>query len=623
MSSVVDAMIEPILLVPPFFDIPPFTEVICSVVELIKGGQIEEIPGIGQIIKYGREGILIFLLLFVLFIKAFQYISPIIWHFAENLKPRHPTKPVFNKDDCTGFCGVTDYGSYALKYLEWIPVGFINWCITVFIQIPFDILAWDLESLSVDFGNLWGSEKNIFREDCRRFINGSYAGDFSLYEDEDIHKYLLDSESDTYNDKYLNSDSTPKRYYLCTHGNWCEDIADVFGKTMMGRNSSLTDDNSPTNGFMNGINVSSAPRKYAVCCDGIPVEDCEKKCKEKSPIDINDLKNPASLIKNFTSFITSPIQSISEIIDIFAPPTLNLKDYEAIECNFQNSIHDFWKKQCTYKGGHTKGKSGIKKVFGFVEDIADRVESAALPCPDTVGFHKKTCSESMSDIGKHIKEAYDKRLSDCQEGCKTTNDQKLNARGCNSDNLEKAKRSVLRNRNDTLLSLLPRDYESNKIKNMAIKRTPWKSGERPPELNPDAEYNRGQQIIRTNKLTTKDGTDCSRHDLNDGELEKCFGPFRPMTPETYPILFYKITKDFMGSILWTIFIIFIIFIILYILCLFNPVGRAEYKLNENAGALEGGMKSIGMDMGDLNTGGLNIKGLNMDSLKGMVKSKLN
>ena len=47
MSSVVDAMIEPMLLVPPFFDIPPFTEVICSAVDhlllISRGGLIKPI----------------------------------------------------------------------------------------------------------------------------------------------------------------------------------------------------------------------------------------------------------------------------------------------------------------------------------------------------------------------------------------------------------------------------------------------------------------------------------------------------------------------------------------------------------------------------------------------------
>ena len=77
--------------------------------------------------------------------------------------------------------------------------------------------------------------------------------------------------------------------------------------------------------------------------------------------------------------------------------------------------------------------------------------------------------------------------------------------------------------------------------------------------------------------------------MNEEELEECFGPFRPMTPQQYPVLFYKIIKDFMGSILWTLLGLFVFFIILYILCLFNPIGRAAYYANKNLGMAEQGM----------------------------------
>ena len=160
--------------------------------------------------------------------------------------------------------------------------------------------------------------------------------------------------------------------------------------------------------------------------------------------------------------------------------------------------------------------------------------------------------------------------------------------------------SVLKNRNDVLQAAIPSDYEDNKIKDRAIKRTPWKSGERPPGLNPEnTEYNRGQQATISASCTMDNGTDCCRDDLSEAELDNCFGPFRPMTSTEYPVLFYKITKDFMGSILWTLFGIFLFFIILYILCLFNPIGRAAYKLNKEAGSVEGGMKSMGMNMDDI------------------------
>ena len=41
MSAVVDMLVKPILMMPPFFTFPPITTAICGLVELIKGGEIE------------------------------------------------------------------------------------------------------------------------------------------------------------------------------------------------------------------------------------------------------------------------------------------------------------------------------------------------------------------------------------------------------------------------------------------------------------------------------------------------------------------------------------------------------------------------------------------------------
>ena len=118
-------------------------------------------------------------------------------------------------------------------------------------------------------------------------------------------------------------------------------------------------------------------------------------------------------------------------------------------------------------------------------------------------------------------------------------------------------------------------------------------------LNPEGtEYNRGQQR-RIGKFNNRKWDICGKTNLSEAELDECFGPFRPMTGEQYPVLFYKITKYFMGSVLWTLLGLFIFFIILYILCLFNPVGQAAYEFNKNAGMIEGGMENMGIDMGDI------------------------
>ncbi len=576
MSAVVDMMVKPILLIPPFFTFPPVSSVICGTVELISSGEIENIPGIGQIIKYGRESILIVILLIVLYVKLWQYIGPKLWHLIENGKNwarNNLTEGEPDDDDYSFFPDI-------LKIILWWGVKiFITGPLTYLLQVPIDIMSWDMESLSLDFGNLWGDPKNFYRGNCRRFINGSYAGDYSLYEKENIDTYLRESHSGNITDRYEHS---PDKY-LCTHGNYCKEISDVFGKTMMGKNGSLSEDNSPTNGFVNGINISSAPRKYSACCSSFPIKDCKQECSDESPLNIDFILHPTSLgfkggiseiAENMYNIISHPINYIEEIISVAVGSVGTLE--EDIKNCIEREIYRFWKRESN--------------------------RHYSVPNPDKHGFSDwgRKCPDGVENLKVIIQKEYEKRIKECIKDCKTENNQQLAVHGCNTDYMEKAKRSVLRNRNDVLLSQLPTDYEDNKIKDRSIKKTPWEFGERPLGLNPEnTKYNRGQQVRTTNKLTTENGIVCSRHNLTEYELDECFGPFRPMTPKEYPVLFYKITKDFMGSILWTLLGIFVFFIILYILCLFNPIGRAAYEFNKNAGMVEGGMKSMGIDMGDI------------------------
>ena len=578
MTEVVDMLVKPILMMPPIFSFPPITTAICGLVELIKGGEIENIPGIGILLKYARESILILVLLIILYVKSWQYIGPKLWHLMESGK-------TYLDEPKPGDYGMSKIPQFIGAYILWKGSVVLNWLITVFLQIPIDIMSWDMESLSLDFGNLWNSDDDFFREDCRRFVNGSYAGDYSLYEKETSAAYTGSTYTGSFNDKYEHS---PNKY-LCTHGNYCPEMSDVFGRTMMGKNASLTKDKSPTNGYVNGINITSAPRKYAVCCDSIKgsglYQDCPKLCHGRYPMPNLGNGNPFSdlswddlkeIASHPINFIEEPIKAIVDFPD----------DFKAAKCLMHNALHDVWAKICSGRFN-------------------------PIPCPESnewPGYFKfsrkeegpyRGCSKDLhtiiSDIGRNI----DILKSKCEENCQKENDAFLMTRGCNSSDMEKAQRSALRNRNDVLLSQLPTDYEDNKIKDMAIKRTPWKLGEIPNELNPNTEYNRGQQVKISASLTMENGTDCSRHDLSELESDNCFGPFKPMTPEQYPVLFYKITKDFMGTMLWALLGIFVFFIMLYILCLFNPIGRAAYKLNENAGMIEGGMESTGMNMDNI------------------------
>ena len=576
MSAVVDMMLKPILIIPPFLVIPP-SNIICGAVNIIASGEIEKIPGIGEILKYAKESILIVILLIALYIKLWQYIGPKLWHFIEhNIKvPEH--NPGDKPSDCT-VCGPADWLEFIIKKALYASELFINAMITIFLQVPIDIMSWDMESLSLDFGNLWASDDDFFRSDCRRFVNGSYAGDYSLYEGEKIKEYTGNTYTGVFNDQYEHS---PDKY-LCTHGNYCKEMSDVFGRTMMGKNGSLTDDKSPTNGYINGINITSAPRKYAVCCESVKTDDnyqdCDELCNGRFP-DVT-LVNPFTNKgwEDIKDIASHPINTIEEPIKAIVDFP---EDYKAAKCHMHNFFYNIWNGLCKFPG---------------------------VPCPDGnkfpfyFQFYKKNegpyngCAKTISQIEDDIAININTLRENCKSDCHANNDIFLRSRGCNSADMEKAKRSALRNRNDVLLAQLPTDYEDNKIKDRAIKRTPWKSGERPLGLNPEGtEYNRGQQIKRSESLTTENGTVCSRHNLSEEELDECFGPFKPMTAQQYPVLFYKVTKDFMGSILWTLFGIFLFFIILYILCLFNPVGREAYEFNKYAGMVEGGMESMGID----------------------------
>jgi hypothetical protein len=566
MSAVVDMIIKPIAIAGrefPFFEFPPLSEIICGIVELTAGGEWEKMPGgIGDLIKYAKESILMIVILFVLFIKVWQYIGPKLWHLFEGFKwyPDVPSEP-------SGFSSLSieKQVEYYYGQFELFISKIWNWMITTFLQIPIDIMSWDMESLSLDFGHKWGDKENFFRKGCDRFVNGSYAADYSLYEGETISQY----NSHGYEDQSLQYKHSPDKY-LCTHGNYCKEVSDILGQTGLGNASSV----SPTNGYVNGIDISSAPRKYYACCSNAPKTNCDEHCREDSPIDIDNLKNPMSLITDVEEMILHPINTIEELLDIFLPPALNMKDYQAIECNFYNQIYDWWKNDLC------KGKFN------------------PVVCPDTVGFHKRNegryngCSESWGQIGEHIREAYDKRVEHCINDCNHENNQKLIEFGCNSEYIDQAKRSTERNHCNILndrLNIIG-DIE-DEFKSIIKRENPWISSELEMVLNNNNKkvnknidsYNRERLNKCVRGLTIEvDGKtiDCSKDDLSDSDLDKCFGPFRPMDVKSYPLISKNIIKDFLGPILWTMLIISFVFIILYILCLFNPdVGQAVYTLS--------------------------------------------
>ena len=66
----------------------------------------------------------------------------------------------------------------------------------------------------------------IFRRDCRRFVNGIYAGIIVYMK---VKQMAYIGYLYWCNDRYEHS---PNKY-LCTHINYCGNTQDVFGRTMM------------------------------------------------------------------------------------------------------------------------------------------------------------------------------------------------------------------------------------------------------------------------------------------------------------------------------------------------------------------------------------------------------
>ena len=89
-------------------------------------------------------------------------------------------------------------------------------------------------------------------------------------------------------------------------------------------------------------------------------------------------------------------------------------------------------------------------------------------CPQPTGefsFKKNAsgsyngCEFSIGQIEDSMTKNINTLRANCKSNCEAKNDAFLMTRGCNSSDMEKAKRSALRNRNDVLLAQLPTDYE--------------------------------------------------------------------------------------------------------------------------------------------------------------------
>ena len=509
---------EAILESPPFFTFPPVSTVICTIVAIIKGGDLEDIPIAGSTLSLIRGVVLTILISILLIHQIFKIISPPWWHFVEK-----KWKDINKEDALYKKCSATD----PLACLEWLYYRIRNGILTIFQIIP-DLIAWDMESLSIDFGHKWVDPGNIFRGNCRRFINGSYAADYSLYEGETITQYKqqgIDKKKDVYI-------STPSKY-LCTHGSYCPEISDLFGETGLSINSSLT--GGTTNGYINGIGISSAPRKYVVCCGGhnVDIINCAKKHQSTT--------------------------TIGKALDKYCEEK---EEEEKKESDESWLSLDRWKRY-GIDAVEFVGTAGLISGVWLGEDITcwsnDGINSAVHPPINTIDDVKKD--------------------NELWEMCAAKT---LDSYGCNEVEMDQARHSITKNQIDVMKNEIKlHDQLTNTNDKLAIKKTPWT----PSQVGetPDNYYTEQlNEISKGADMTLPDGTICTDDDLPEKKLNECFGNFKPLPASQYPIIFTNIIKDAVGPVLWILFIAFIIFLILYILCLFNPVGRAAYEANKSA-----------------------------------------
>ena len=352
---------------PPPIDI--VSEPICAIVNIIKGGQLENVPIIGAIFSVFRYGVIITIMTFLLIHWVWKYIGPKWWHFIEfHIKidmdkptwPPPPPKPspsppppppphcgTFSVgcklkkgyNDVKGFGkkvvgkvenevgkGVNaltggaidsveqgvEYVMYYFKLFLWyIMAGIPNAILTFLLQIPVDLLRGDWERLSFDFDTDW-IDKSVLRGDCSRFedTKNKYAADYSLYENEtvaQVHDKILNK---SYIPKYIPPSKTNETGYLCNHGTNCPETGDLFGEigyfyapTIIKLNDDdgakenevfqfITDllTPSPPSGNINAIDLSSAPRKYYVCCTNGDKSGCNPDSTQKAKMAIQKLQ---------------------------------------------------------------------------------------------------------------------------------------------------------------------------------------------------------------------------------------------------------------------------------------------------------------------------------------------
>jgi hypothetical protein len=216
----------------PYF---PGQNIICGIVFFIHGGGIFNFPIIGPIINIIRR--------YLLHAIAYIIVFNILIHYLED---------------------------YIKRWIDNLPTP-----ISTLIKGFFDIITFNVSGYLSDAEELaeeallngwWDPGPLNIKGTCKeRFGNKNYSVDYSLWKKEKWEDVRAnDSTYGTKNGKPGKLDD------LCEGGLDCPDTADLFGGTPV------------ATGYLNGINIGNAPRKFKDCCD-MNIDFCRGKTVADNP----------------------------------------------------------------------------------------------------------------------------------------------------------------------------------------------------------------------------------------------------------------------------------------------------------------------------------------------------
>jgi hypothetical protein len=394
-----------------------------------------------------------------------------------------------------------------------------------------------------------------------------------------------------------------------------------------------------SDGSFNAIGVSSAPRKYAVCCEakdviqqGITSEYIKAtknlsdyisgytNTKDGSTCDndclytlINNLSSSGSFTSGCPSdkcilgkeSVTKTDGMMDDYKKLLVPcisahglflgigshggahETSVGKDVDSVCNSYSNLVSNPFKANSLLGGVEDLAKDGAAAasfpVVGAPCVLNTEInvgEDEIDPSTNNSPIRQQYTAAVSPDTGKQqLRFCVDKIKAQTNEATSNPIDYTKGDETCSPTLIKQANMSVLNNQMRTLN--MARDPSSGEkdtsFKPVGVKRTPWTANEI-QEADQNL-YSEHIENIITKQLGYMDNLipGCGKlpENMSEEQLDTCFGPFKPMNDKQWPILFNKIMADMLGPIITIISIGALIFALLYFICLFNESFRAE------------------------------------------------